>query len=95
MNSCNRISQSCTTFFTNLDVVLNLPADVRMAPYTVIQLAQTDYSGLMSQMATENISVPQHIINKYIEQYKNSDFIIEIVNDIVPKNKPVNGVVNV
>jgi hypothetical protein len=87
ISSCNRIAQSCTTYFTNLDVVLNLPESVRILPYTAVQLAQTDYNNLITNMTTENISIPQHIINKYIAEHKDSNFIIEIVDDMIPKNK--------
>jgi len=84
INSCNRISQDCVTFFTNLDVLLTLPQTVRIPPYNAIQMAQSDYNTLMTTMNSENISLPQDIIDKYITDSNNTDFISEIVNDAIP-----------
>jgi hypothetical protein len=75
--TCKSMASQFSNFADELEAILSFPREYRANPFQIITSIQTDYKKLTK--LSENLIIPQKILEEYIAKHKDKVTLIDIV----------------
>ena len=77
--ACSKMARDFSALAEELNLLINLPQEMRKNPITVISTIQANYYKLARD---ETVTIPEYIVDAYVAKYQNKVELVDIADEL-------------